>query len=102
MEPVKELKLLKAGLIVLAVLFLALAGVVYSQHQLIKRLDESLDRYESAIDHTHDMEELKQDISHLEDRINNMEYDVEDLQNDTDDLRRDQTYHPILRNPFWR
>ena len=102
MESVKELKLLKAGLIVLVMLFLALSGVVYSQHQLIKRLDESLDRYESAIDHTHDMEELKQDISHLEDRINSMEYDVEDLQNDTDDLRRDQTYHPILRNPFWR
>lgn len=98
----KEIKLLKACLVTLFILFLLLSAIVYKQNREINILTDSLCDYEPAISHAHDIEALKQEISYLQDRIIDMESSVDDLQNDTADLQRDQFYNSILRDPFLR
>lgn len=93
MDPVKEIRLLKACLITLFVLFLLLSAIVYKQNREINILTDSLCGYEPATSHAHDIESLRRELSYMQGVITDMVNSIDDLQNDTADLRRDQFYN---------
>ena len=93
MEPVKEIKLLKACLITLFVLFLLLSAIVYKQNREINILTDAFSEYEPAISHKHDIESLRRELSYMQGVITDMVNSIDDLQNDTADLRHDQFYN---------